>query len=124
MQLKWLVHSAGKIGYFAFVKLFSKFMSRCPFSGAELSGKVHPQKIWFVENSGETPENSGTEVSTRLLTIELSDFFLRKKQHFWSSASVRIAEYEKSSCHFQASVQMISSWAKTNEGLLVGFKSS
>ena len=66
---------------------------------------MHPQKFWFVENSGEIPENSGTEVSTRLFTIELSDFFLRKKNFFLSSASVRIAEHEKSSYQFQASVQ-------------------
>ena len=71
-------------------------MSLYPFSGVELRGQVHPQKFWFVEISGEIPENSGTEVSTRLLTIALSDIFLRKKQHFWSSASVRIAEHEKS----------------------------
>jgi len=43
---------------------------------------VHPQKFCFVENSGEIPENSGTEVSTRLFSVELSDFFLRKKTTF------------------------------------------
>jgi len=75
-QLKWLVHSAGKIGYFAFVcKLFSRFLSRCPFSGVELRGQEHPKKFWF-------DENSGTEVSTRLFTTELSDFFLRRKTTF------------------------------------------
>jgi len=45
MQLKWLVHSAGKYGYFVFFKLSSKFMSRWPFSGVELKGKVHLQKF-------------------------------------------------------------------------------
>jgi len=78
MQLKWLVYSAGKIGYFAFCKLFSRFISRYPFSGVELRGQVNPQKFLFVENSGEIPEYSGTEVSTPLSTIELSDFFLQK----------------------------------------------
>jgi len=90
-------------------------MSSCPFSGAKLRGKVHSQKFWFVENSGEIPENSGTKVSTRLFTIELSDFFIRKK-HFLSSASVRIAEHEKSSCHFQASVQ----WFEAEQRLTKG----
>jgi len=69
---------------------------------------------------GENPENSGTEVSTHLLTIELSDFFLRKKQ-FWSNASVRLAEHDKSTCYLQASVEW---FEKTNKGLLVGFQSS
>ena len=57
-------------------------MSRCPFGGVELRGQVHPQKFWFVENSGEIPENSGPEVLTHMFTIELSDFFLRKKTTF------------------------------------------
>ena len=57
-------------------------MSRYPFSGVELRGKVHPQKFLFVEKSGEIPENSGTEVSTPLFAIELSDFFLQKKKIF------------------------------------------
>ena len=57
-------------------------MSRCPFSGVELRGKVHTQKFWFVENSGEIPENPGTEFSTCLFTIELSDFLLRKNNIF------------------------------------------
>jgi len=57
-------------------------MSRCPFSGVELRGKVHPQKFWFVENLGDLPENSGTEVSTRLFTVELSDFSLQKNNIF------------------------------------------
>jgi len=69
-------------------------MSGCPFSGVELRGQVHPQKFCFDENSGEIPENSGAEVPTRFFTIELSDFFIRKKQQVWSSASVRIAEHE------------------------------
>jgi len=96
-------------------------MSRCPFSGVELRGQVYLQKFRFVENLSEIPENSGTEVSTRLFTIKLSDFFLRKK-NFWSSASVRTAEHEKSSCHFQASIQWFE--AEQRLGLLVGFKSS
>ena len=57
-------------------------MLRCPFSGVELRGQVNPQKLWFVENSSEIPENSGTEVSTRLFTIELSDILLKKKNIF------------------------------------------
>jgi len=105
-----------KLDILLFCKLFSRFMSRCPFSGVELRGQVHLQKFWFVENSGEIPEISGTEVSTRLFTIELSDFFSEKKQHFWSSASVRIAEHEKSSCHFQASVQ----WFEDEQRLTKG----
>jgi len=40
--------------------------------------RAAPQKCWFDENSGEKTENSGTEVSTRLFTDELSDFFLQK----------------------------------------------
>jgi len=123
MQLKWLEHSAGKIGYFALCKLFSRFMSRCPISGVELRLQVHPQKFWFVENCGEIPENPGTEVSTRLYTIELSDFFIRKK-HFWSSASVSIAEHEKLQLSLSGKCSMVWIWAKTNEGLLIGFKSS
>jgi len=89
-------------------------MSRYPFSGVELRGQVHTQKYWFVENSGEIPENSGTEVSTPLFTIELSDFF--SKKHFWSSASVRLAEHEKSSCHLQAGVQ----WFEAEQRLTKG----
>jgi len=57
-------------------------MSRCPVSGEELRGQAHPQKFWFVENLGKIPENSGTEVSTRLFTIELSDFFSEKNNIF------------------------------------------
>ena len=67
---------------FCFFVNFLRFMSLCPFSGVELRGQVHPQKFCFVENSGEIPENSGTEVSTRLFSVELSDFFLRKKTTF------------------------------------------
>ena len=69
-------------------------MSRYPFSGVELKGQEHPKKFLFVEISVKISENSGTEVSTPLFTIELSDFFIRKKQQVWSSASVRIAEHE------------------------------
>jgi len=54
-------------------------MSRCPFSGVELRGQVHLQKFWFVENLSEIPENSGTEVSTRLFTISYLTFFSEKK---------------------------------------------
>jgi len=61
MQLKWLVHSGWKNGIFCFF------------------GQVHAQKFRFAEISGEIPENSGTEVSTPLYTIELSDLFLQKK---------------------------------------------
>jgi len=57
-------------------------MSRYPFSGVELRGQVHPQKFLFVEISVEISENSGTEVSTPLFTIELSDFFLHTKTFF------------------------------------------
>jgi len=78
-------------------------------------GQVHPQKFWFVKNSGEIPENSGTEVSIHLFAIDLSEFFPPKKK-FWSSASVRIAEHEKSSCHFQASVQ----WCEAEQRLTKG----
>ena len=77
---------------------------------------MHLQKFWFVENSGEIPENSGTEVSTRLFTIELSDFFSEKNYIFWSSASVHIAEHEKSSCHFQASVQWFEAEQRLKKG--------
>jgi len=79
-------------------------MSRYPSSGVELRGQVQPQKFWFVEKSGEVTENLCTEVLTPLFTIELSDFFLQKKKHFWSSAIVRLAEHETSSCHLQAGV--------------------
>ena len=71
MQLKWLVHSAGKIGYFAFLWTFFKVYVALSLSGEELRGKVHSQKFLFVEIS----KNSGTEVSTPLVTIEISDFF-------------------------------------------------
>jgi len=57
-------------------------MSRYPFSGVELRGQVHPQKFLFVEISVEISKNSGTEVSTPLFTIELSDFFLHTKTFF------------------------------------------
>ena len=78
---------------------------------------MHPQKFLFVENSGEIPENSGTEVSTPLFTIELSDFFLQKKKNFWSSASVRLAKHKKASCHLQAGVQ----WFEVEKRLTKGF---
>jgi len=103
-----------KLDIFLFCKLFSRFMSRCPFSGVELRGQVNPQKFWFIGKSGEIPENPGTEVSTRLYNVEVSDFFIRKKQHFQSSASVRIAAHKKSSCHFQASVQ----WFEAEQRLM------
>jgi len=112
-----------KLDILLFCKLFSRFIPRCPFSGVELRGKVHPQKFWFVKNSGEIPEKSGTEVSTRLFTVELSDFFLQKTiflvqckcAHSWAW-KIRLSLSGKCS--------MVWSWAKTNGGLLVGFKSS
>ena len=105
MQLNGWCTQLEKSDILLLCKLFSRLMSRCPFSGVELRGQVHLKEFWFVENSGEILENSGTEVTTRLFTIGLSDFFLRKKQRFWSSASALIAEHEISSFHFQASVQ-------------------
>jgi len=68
-------------------------MSRCPF-----------------------PENSGTEVATRLFTIELSDFFLREKQHFCLSASMRLAEHKKSSCRLQASAEWFEAGQRLTKG--------
>ena len=89
-------------------------MARYPFSSVELRGHVHPQKHWFAENSGEIPENSSAEVSTPSFTIGLSDFF--SKKNVWSSASVRLAEHEKSSCHLQADVQ----WFEAEQRLTKG----
>ena len=99
-------------------------MLRCPFSGVELRGKVHPQKFWFVENSGKIPENSGTEVSTRLFTIELSDFFLWKKTTLLVQCKCAHSWAWKIQLSLSGKCSMVWSWAKTNEGLLVGFKSS
>jgi len=105
-----------KLDILLFCKQFSRFMLRCPFSGVVLREQVHSHKSWFVENSGEIPENSGTEVSTRLFTIELSDFFLREKQHFWLSASVPLAEHEKSSCYLQASAEWFEAGQRLTKG--------
>ena len=63
-------------------------MSRCPFGGVEQRGQMYSQKFWFVENSGEIPENSGTEVSTIEFTIELSDFFLKKNKNIFGPVLV------------------------------------
>jgi len=49
MQLKLVVRSSRKIGYFAFCKLFSRFMSRCPFSGVELRGKCTPKSFGLLK---------------------------------------------------------------------------
>ena len=108
MQVKCLVHSAGKIEYFAFLYTFFKVYVALSIQRCRAEGASTPQKFWFVENSG-------TEVSTRLFTVELSDIFLRKKI-FCSSTCVRIAEHEKSSCHFQASVQ----WFEAEQRLTKG----
>jgi len=82
MQLKWLVHSAGKIECFAFLQTFFKVHVALSIQWCRATGASDPQKLWFVENSSEIPENSGTEVSTRLFTIELSDILLQKKNIF------------------------------------------
>ena len=110
-----------KLDILLFCKLFSRFMSHCPFSRAE--GESAPQKFWFVENSGEIPENSGTEVSTRLFTIELSGFFLRKKT-FLGQCKCAHRWAWKIQLSLSGKCSMVWSWAKTNEGLLVGFKPS
>jgi len=112
-----------KLDILLFCKLFSRFISRCPFSGVELRGKVHPQKFWFVENSGEIPEKSGTEVSTRLFTVELSDFFLQKTT-FLVQCKCAHSWAWKIQLSLSGKCSMVWSWAKTNKGLLVGFKSS
>ena len=57
-------------------------MSRYPFSGIELRGQEHPKKFLFVEISVKISENSGTEVSTPLFTIELYDLFFKKNNIF------------------------------------------
>jgi len=90
-------------------------MSRYPFSGVELKGQEHPKKFLFVEISVKISENSGTEVSTPLFTIELSDFFLQNKT-FLSSASARLTEHEKFSCHLQVGVQ----WFEAEQRLTKG----
>ena len=88
MQLKWLVPSAGKNGYFVFCKLFSKFMSRCPFSGVELRGKAHLQK--FDLSKIRVKFLKIREQRFRHICLLLSYLtFFSKKKHFWSSARVR-----------------------------------
>ena len=88
-----------------FRKLFSRFTSRCPFSGVELRGQVYPQ-VLICRKFGWNSWKCGYRGFDTFVYYWVSDFFLRKKkQHFWSSASVRIAEHEKSICHFQANVQ-------------------
>jgi len=113
-----------KLDILLFCKLFSRLMSRCPFSGVELRGHVHLQKFWFVESSGEIPEISRTEVSTRLFTTELSDFLLRKKTTFLVQCKCAHSWAWKIQLSLWGKCSMVLRWAKTNKGLLVGFKSS
>jgi len=84
MQLKSLVHSAGKIGYFVKIQW-------CRAEGASA-----PPNVLICRKFGY--RDFDTFVYYWVIWL-----FLRKK-NFWSSASVRTAEHEKSSCHFQASV--------------------
>ena len=113
-----------KLDILLFCKLFSRFMSHCQFSGVGLREQVQPQKFWFVGNSGEIPENSGTEVSTHLFTIELSDFFSEKETTFLVQCKCAHSWASKIQLSLSGKYSMVWSWAKTNEGLLVGFKSS
>jgi len=87
-----------------------------PFSGAELRGKVPPKsfdlsKIWvkFLKIRVQRFRHV-------FLLLSYLTFFFEKKQRFLSSASVRITEHEKSSCHFQASVQ----WFEAEQRLTKG----
>jgi len=107
-----------------FRKFFSRFMSRCPFSGEELRGQVHLKKFWFIENSGEIPENSRTKVSTRLFTIALSDIFLRKKTTYLVQCKCAHSWAWKIQLSLSGKCAMVWSWAKIHEGLLFGSKSS
>ena len=99
-------------------------MLRCPFSGVELRGKVHPQKFWFVENSGEIPENSVTEVRHVCLLLSYLTFFSEKKTTRLVQCKCAHSWAWKIQLSLSGKCSMVWSWAKTNEGLLVGFKSS
>ena len=116
-----------KLDILLLCKLFSRFISSCPHVAIQwcrAEGESAPQKFWFVENLGEIPENSGTEVSTRFFTIELSDFFLRKKTTFFVQRKCAHNWARKIQLSLSGKCSMVWSWAKTNEGLLVGSKSS
>jgi len=94
-------------------------MSRCPFSGVKLRGQEHPKKFLFVEFSVKISENSGTEVSTPLFNIELPEIFLHEKKYFLSSASMRLTEHEKFSCHLQVGVQWFEAEQRLTKGCLL-----
>jgi len=63
---------------FCFFVNLEKGLCRATHSVVQSWGESAPEKFLFVEKSGEIPKNSGTDVSTPLLTIELSDFFHQK----------------------------------------------
>ena len=53
MQRKWLVCSAGKIGYFAFVvSFFPMLMSRYPLSGVGAGGASATPKVLIFRKFG------------------------------------------------------------------------
>jgi len=54
MQRKWLVCSAGKIGYFAFVvSFFPMLMSRYPLSGVGAGGASATPKVLIFRKFGQ-----------------------------------------------------------------------
>jgi len=124
MQLKWLVHSAGKIECFAFLQTFFKVHVALSIQWCRATGASEPPKALicrkFEWNSWKFG-NRGFDTFVYYWVIWHSS---PKKKHFWSSASVRLAEWAwKVQLSPTGRCSMVWGWANTNEGLLVGFKS-
>ena len=85
---------------------------RLKSAGEELRGKCTPKSFDLSKIRAKFLQR----FRHVCLLLSYLTFFSEKKQDFWSSASVRIAEHEKSSCHFQASVQWFEAEQRPTKG--------
>jgi len=94
----------------------SRFMSRCPFSGADLRGKCTPKTCYLSKMPVKFLKIRVKRFRHICLLLSYLTSFPQRK-NFLPCASMRISELEKSSCHFQASVQ----WFEAEQRLTKGF---
>ena len=91
-------------------------MSPCPFSSVELRGKSTPKSFDLQKIRVKFLKIRVQRFRHVCLLLSYLAFFSEKKQHFWASVSVRIDEHEKSSCHFQESVQWVEAEQRLTKG--------
>ena len=89
-------------------------MSRYPFSGEELRRQVHPNSFDLSKFRSRFLKIRVRRFRHPRLLLSCLTFSPKKK--FWSSAGVRIAVHEKSSCHSQAGVQYFEAEQRSTKG--------